>query len=241
MDRENMSMTPVMDEMRMKGMHTPQISPVSSPSKSPMMPITPLMSDRVCEKCKLRHSGTYGPGRFCSANCAKKVGASHRWNTETFTKKSTKAKSTTNEEAIVNRGFHNACEHCGKLHDGSYGSGRFCSVHCARRVAASRKWEKQRDAKRRAESKSPPSSRQRAQQMPMHLSHAYATYRPLHEGGNMQPEYVEPNHLLSPPRPQGPEVEVRPSSFGEEPKAEPSRVTLNRNALVDCAGHHPTT
>lgn len=24
------------------------------------------------------------------------------------------------------------CEKCGKEHDGSYGSGRFCSAHCAR-------------------------------------------------------------------------------------------------------------
>lgn len=36
------------------------------------------------------------------------------------------------------------CEGCHSPHDASYGSGRFCSVHCARRVAASRKWHKQR-------------------------------------------------------------------------------------------------
>lgn len=33
------------------------------------------------------------------------------------------------------------------MHDKSYGSGRFCSVHCARRVAATRKWEKSRSEK----------------------------------------------------------------------------------------------
>lgn len=36
------------------------------------------------------------------------------------------------------------CECCRGDHDGGYGSGRFCSVHCARRVAASRKWAKRR-------------------------------------------------------------------------------------------------
>lgn len=41
------------------------------------------------------------------------------------------------------------CEGCSEPHDGSYGSGRFCSVHCARRIAASRKWEKQRSERKR--------------------------------------------------------------------------------------------
>lgn len=36
------------------------------------------------------------------------------------------------------------CEGCGKQHDGSYGSGRYCACSCARRKAAARKWEKQR-------------------------------------------------------------------------------------------------
>jgi len=39
-----------------------------------------------------------------------------------------------------------ACESCGTAHDRTYGSGRFCSVHCARRVAAGRKWANQRNA-----------------------------------------------------------------------------------------------
>lgn len=41
-------------------------------------------------------------------------------------------------------GVARACECCRCDHDGGYGSGRFCSVHCARRVAASRKWAKRR-------------------------------------------------------------------------------------------------
>lgn len=41
-------------------------------------------------------------------------------------------------------GAARACECCRCDHDGGYGSGRFCSVHCARRVAASRKWAKRR-------------------------------------------------------------------------------------------------
>lgn len=36
------------------------------------------------------------------------------------------------------------CESCDKPHDGSYGSGRFCAVHCARRTAAALKWSKKR-------------------------------------------------------------------------------------------------
>ncbi|OSX69484.1 hypothetical protein BU14_1466s0002 [Porphyra umbilicalis] len=43
-----------------------------------------------------------------------------------------------------------ACESCGTAHDRTYGSGRFCSVHCARRVAAGRKWANQRNAQKRA-------------------------------------------------------------------------------------------
>ncbi|KAK1867472.1 hypothetical protein I4F81_009979 [Pyropia yezoensis] len=43
-----------------------------------------------------------------------------------------------------------ACESCGTAHDRTYGSGRFCSVHCARRVAAGRKWANQRSAQKRA-------------------------------------------------------------------------------------------
>lgn len=41
------------------------------------------------------------------------------------------------------------CESCRAPHDESYGSGRFCSVHCARRVAAASKWAKQRGEKAR--------------------------------------------------------------------------------------------
>lgn len=44
------------------------------------------------------------------------------------------------------------CERCGAEHDRSFGSGRFCSVQCARRVAAKAKWERYHDRKRRAHS-----------------------------------------------------------------------------------------
>lgn len=30
------------------------------------------------------------------------------------------------------------CQNCNKEHDGSYGSGRFCSSHCARSFATSK-------------------------------------------------------------------------------------------------------
>ncbi|KAF6004545.1 hypothetical protein F1559_004096 [Cyanidiococcus yangmingshanensis] len=44
------------------------------------------------------------------------------------------------------------CERCGAEHDRSFGSGRFCSVQCARRVAAKAKWARYHDRKRRAHS-----------------------------------------------------------------------------------------
>ena len=42
------------------------------------------------------------------------------------------------------------CEKCGKEHDGSYGSGRFCSVACVRRYARLRKNKKHHYNKKRA-------------------------------------------------------------------------------------------
>ncbi|GJQ09472.1 hypothetical protein GpartN1_g3739.t1 [Galdieria partita] len=36
--------------------------------------------------------------------------------------------------------FMNICESCGAVHDGLYGSGRFCSKHCAKGVGARCKW-----------------------------------------------------------------------------------------------------
>ncbi|EME28203.1 hypothetical protein Gasu2_16520 [Galdieria sulphuraria] len=36
--------------------------------------------------------------------------------------------------------FINICESCGAAHDGLYGSGRFCSKHCAKGVGARCKW-----------------------------------------------------------------------------------------------------
>ena len=41
------------------------------------------------------------------------------------------------------------CEYCGKEHDGSYGSGRFCSSKCARKYSNSKMTDesrKRRDA-----------------------------------------------------------------------------------------------
>ena len=36
------------------------------------------------------------------------------------------------------------CEYCGKEHDGSYGSGRFCSSKCARRYSNSKMTDESR-------------------------------------------------------------------------------------------------
>lgn len=35
--------------------------------------------------------------------------------------------------SAYNRRRSSACERCGRVHNGLYGSGRFCSVECARR------------------------------------------------------------------------------------------------------------
>lgn len=113
--------------------------PVQTPSPTSLSPT----STRKCEGCAVPHTGTYGSGRFCSANCAKKVGARHKWAARAAT-----APGVTRRTSAARRTIRDSpCESCSKLHDKSYGSGRFCSVHCARRVAATRKWEKSRTEK----------------------------------------------------------------------------------------------
>lgn len=121
-----------------------------SPSSVPPVPVpvpvissslSPSLSPRKCEGCAAAHSGTYGSGRFCSATCAKKVGARHKWAARA-------APGASRRPGPARRALADApCESCSKPHDRSYGSGRFCSVHCARRVAATRKWEKSRSEK----------------------------------------------------------------------------------------------
>lgn len=119
---------------------TPAFTP-SPPSVPVAAPLTPT-STRKCEGCATPHPGTYGSGRFCSATCAKKVGARHKWAARAS------APGSARRAAAARRARpEEPCESCGKLHDKSYGSGRFCSVHCARRVAATRKWEKSRSEK----------------------------------------------------------------------------------------------
>lgn len=122
----------------------------ASPSSVPPVPVpvpvissslSPSLSPRKCEGCAAAHSGTYGSGRFCSATCAKKVGARHKWAARA-------APGASRRPGPARRALADVpCESCSKPHDRSYGSGRFCSVHCARRVAATRKWEKSRSEK----------------------------------------------------------------------------------------------
>lgn len=87
-------------------------------------------SARACEACSGTHAGAYGSGRFCSATCAKKMGARRKWAAAPRARRAQRQKAP--------------CEGCKRVHDRSYASGRFCSVHCARRVAAARKWDKSR-------------------------------------------------------------------------------------------------
>lgn len=134
-----------------------------SPSAVASHPAISRAIARECEGCRRMHGGTYGSGRFCGATCAKKVGARHKWAARASTTPASRrlsaslrasatiAISSNTSAAVASPTPHIVvsapCESCHKLHDKSYGSGRFCSVHCARRVAATRKWEKSRSEK----------------------------------------------------------------------------------------------
>lgn len=122
-----------------------QIASTSTPAFAP--PPTPPTSSvaltRVCESCAVTHAGTYGSGRFCSAACAKKVGARTKWATRAASVIPAARRAPPPPRHLL----EGSCEACHKVHDMSYGSGRFCSVHCARRVAATKKWQKTRTDK----------------------------------------------------------------------------------------------
>lgn len=120
----------------------PSVAPPPVPPAPTTSALTPP-SARQCEGCTSPHPGTYGSGRFCSATCAKKVGARHKWAARAATLPRTARRPSPGRLTAPDT----PCESCRKPHDKSYGSGRFCSVHCARRVAATRKWEKSRTEK----------------------------------------------------------------------------------------------
>lgn len=141
---------------------SPAVQSSASPSTS--HPAVSRAIARECEGCRRMHGGTYGSGRFCGATCAKKVGARHKWAARASTTpasrrlsaslraSATMATSSNSSTAVASTApphvvVSTPCESCHKLHDKSYGSGRFCSVHCARRVAATRKWDKSRSEK----------------------------------------------------------------------------------------------
>ncbi len=154
---------------------------------------------RACERCTRSHSGEYGSGRFCSASCAKQVGAAARKQSvadrarrsaamvplpslprplpvpaqlpsgspgcsspprkkpvrseSPITIAITATPATGNVAALRLR-----CEGCNAPHDGSYASGRFCSVQCARRTAAALKWSKRRASQAQNNSTTVPTS-----------------------------------------------------------------------------------
>ena len=47
-----------------------------------------------------------------------------------------------NVAATTEKGKNMKCENCGNEHDGSYGSGRFCSDHCRRVYSGKKSFEK---------------------------------------------------------------------------------------------------
>lgn len=141
---------------------------------------------RACERCSRSHTGEYGSGRFCTASCAKQVGAAARKQSVADRARRSAAmvplpslprplpvpaqlpsnspsgcsspprKKTVRSESPITIAITTTpttgnvaalrlrCEGCNAPHDGSYASGRFCSVQCARRTAAALKWSKRR-------------------------------------------------------------------------------------------------
>ena len=106
----------------------PQSERIGALTASSVFPAKPLLQAGPgrprCEKCREGHDGTYGSGRFCSQSCAftgqprsKRIGAL--------------AARVIPVKPLLQAGpGRYRCENCREGHDGSYGSGRFCSQSC---------------------------------------------------------------------------------------------------------------
>jgi len=93
------------------------------------------------------HPNGFDQNGYYQDCCSKRKGSLCSWNHSGPMRKGPRGRIVVMRDEAPRGGYQVECEYCSSVHDGTYGSGRFCSVHCARRVAASRKWEKQRDAK----------------------------------------------------------------------------------------------
>mmetsp|Transcript_37196 Transcript_37196/g.148478 ORF Transcript_37196/g.148478 Transcript_37196/m.148478 type:complete len:186 (-) Transcript_37196:320-877(-) len=94
------------------------------------------------------HPNGFDQNGYYQDCCSKRKGSLCSWNHSGPMRKGPRGRIVVMRDEAPRGGYQVECEYCSSVHDGTYGSGRFCSVHCARRVAASRKWEKQRDAKK---------------------------------------------------------------------------------------------
>lgn len=105
----------------------------------------------ICVYCNKKHDGNYGSGKFCSSSChsgyarlksdfSKKKAFCIECNCEIEVRYKSKLNNSKCKECrekererrrleLCKSGI---CEYCNKEHNGTYGSGRFCSKECAR-------------------------------------------------------------------------------------------------------------
>ncbi|KAJ8907151.1 hypothetical protein NDN08_003633 [Rhodosorus marinus] len=138
-------------QMRTSALPSSPVSPALPSNKSvqrvPPVPSVGSPSCRCYDVCN-RHPSCFDRNGYYQDCCSKRKGSLCSWNNSGPMRKAPRGRIVVMRDEAPRGGYQVECEYCSSVHDGTYGSGRFCSVHCARRVAASRKWEKQRDAKK---------------------------------------------------------------------------------------------
>lgn len=84
---------------------------------------------KICERCGKEYDGSYGSGRFCSKSCAysREFTEDQRKNISVAMSHYHKTHEVKHKKFIVTDYI---CERCGAKHDGSYGTGRYCSSYC---------------------------------------------------------------------------------------------------------------
>ena len=77
----------------------------------------------LCEYCEKSHGGSYGSGRFCCQPCRSRANGK-------LSSPAAKVRAPSKDLAVTKPATSSQCENCEQPHDGSYGSGRFCSRSC---------------------------------------------------------------------------------------------------------------
>jgi hypothetical protein len=101
----------------------------------------------ICEYCKNEHDGSFQTGRFCNISCKNKYGIIKSKNKKIWCnvcqkyipKLGSKQHFQKHENEAKKQKISYNCENCGKYVVGLYGSGRFCSAHCARSYSTKEK------------------------------------------------------------------------------------------------------